>query len=51
MLRKYLNVDEDVYSMLEDLRYDWRERSFNTTLRRLLAAHGYEPFNDEEFEE
>lgn len=48
MVRKYLNVDGDVYSMLEDLRYEWRERSFNTTLRHLLAECGYEPFNDED---
>lgn len=51
MPRKMVNLNEDVYNALTDLKYEWRERSLNAVLERLLHEIGYEPFDEEEFEE
>lgn len=51
MTRKMVNVDEDVYDALMELKYGWRERSLNDAIEHLLAECGIEPFDEEEYEQ
>lgn len=51
MKRKMINLNEDIYDALIDLKFDWRERSLNDTLAHLLHEIGYEPFDEEEYED
>lgn len=51
MPRKMVNLNEDVYNALVDLKYEWRERSLNDVLEHLLHEIGYEPFDEAGFED
>jgi len=51
MTRHMVQLDEDVYNALYDLKCDYRERSLSDALAHLLHEIGYEPFDEEEYED
>lgn len=48
MPRKMVNVDEDVYTALTELKYELRERSINGVIEHLLKEIGVEPYDEME---
>jgi predicted CopG family antitoxin len=42
MKRKMINLNEDVYNALYELKYDYRERSLSDTIAHLLREKGYD---------
>lgn len=47
MSYRTVRLDEDVADALNELKYDYRERSLSDTLRHVLAELGIEPFDEE----
>jgi len=47
MSYKTVRLDEDVYDFLQELKYDYRERSVSAALRHLFHEIGLEPYNEE----
>jgi len=48
MNRKMIQVTEDVYDALFDLKYDYRERSLSDTILHLFHDAGIEPFDEDD---
>ena len=42
-----VRIEDDVFDMLHELKYDYRERNLSDTLRHVFAELGIEPFNEE----
>ena len=42
-----VRIEDDVFDMLHELKYDYRERNLSDTLRHIFAELGIEPFNEE----
>lgn len=48
MKRKMVQLNEDVYNALYELKYDYRERSLSDTIAQLMYELGIEPFKEDE---
>lgn len=48
MSYKTVRLDEDVYDFLQELKYDYRERSISAALRHMFYELGLEPYDDED---
>jgi len=46
-----VRIEDDVFDMLHELKYDYRERNLSDTLRHIFAELGIEPFNEEHDDE
>lgn len=42
-----VRIEDDVFDMLHELKYDYRERNLSDTLRHVFAELGIEPYNEE----
>jgi hypothetical protein len=42
-----VRIEDDVFDMLHELKYDYRERNLSDTLRHIFAELGIEPYNEE----
>ena len=50
MSYKTLKLDEDVYNVLHELRYDYRERSLSAALRHMFHELGIEPYDEGDYD-
>jgi len=48
MARKIIQVSSGVYDALYELKYDWRLRSIDAVIAKLLAMQDIEPFDEME---
>lgn len=48
MSYKTVRLDEDVYDFLQELKYDYRERSISAALRHMFHELGLEPYDEDD---
>ena len=48
MKRKMVQLNEDVYNALYELKYDYRERSLSDTIAQLMYELGIEPYDGDD---
>jgi len=51
MNRKMVQLNEDVYNALYDLKYDYRERSLSDTVAHMLHELGIEPYDEDDYDD
>ncbi len=46
-----VRIEDDVFDMLHELKYDYRERNLSDTLRHIFAELGIEPYDEDDYDE
>lgn len=51
MTYKLVRLEEDVYNVLYELKYDYRERSLSDTIAHMMHELGIEPYDEDDYDE